>query len=203
MMLENLILDEKSKYEKKNFSNLLGVEGLSNNQMETHFALYEGYVNNTNKLLDDLKKMREAGESETPEYAEIKRRFGWEWDGMRLHELYFSGMGIDSEVNPESNVYKAIEKNFDSFDNWKNDFIATGKMRGIGWVVLYQDLTNGKLVNCWINEHDGGHLVGGNPIIIMDVFEHAYFIDYGKDRPKYIDAYMKLVNWGEVEKRLK
>lgn len=203
-MLENLVGSDKEKYTAQDFSHLKGIAGLSDNQLETHFALYNGYVDNTNKFLDDMSRMREAGEAGSPEYAELKRRFGWEFDGMRLHELYFSGLGMDGGIlDPGGKLYEKMADQFGSFDKWQDDFVATGKMRGIGWVVLYQDLKNGKLMNFWINEHDTGHLVGGNPILIMDVFEHAFFIDYGKDKAKYIDAYMKIIKWEEVEKRMK
>jgi len=75
-------------------------------------------------------------------------------------------------------------------------------MRGIGWVVLYQDILNGRFINFWINEHDVGHPSGGMPILIMDVFEHAFMIDYGLKRPDYIEAFFRNINWAEVEKRL-
>lgn len=186
-------------YTKNDYSKIKGMEGFSDQALDLHFALYEGYVNNTNKILDLLAK----AEKESPSYAELKRRLGWEWNGMRLHELYFEGLGGKGEIDKSGNLYKALAENFGSFENWQADFVATAKMRGIGWTILYQDEVSGKLINFWINEHDTGHPAGLNPILNIDVFEHAYVPDYGKDRAAYIDAFMKNVAWEEVEKRLK
>ncbi|HCP08190.1 MAG TPA: superoxide dismutase [Candidatus Moranbacteria bacterium] len=186
-------------YAKKEFSNLIGMAGFSDKLLETHFALYGGYVDNTNKILDMLIELNK----DVPQYAEMKRRLGWEWNGIRLHEYYFENLGGNGDIDKEGNLYKTIEREFESFEKWKEDFIGTGKMRGIGWAVLYQDVLTGKLFNFWINEHDAGHPAGGNPILVLDVFEHAYMADYGKDRPAYIEAFMKNINWGTVEKRLR
>jgi Fe-Mn family superoxide dismutase len=185
-------------YEKKDYSKLRGMEGFSDKALETHFALYEGYVNNTNKVLELLEK----APKDSPQYAELKRRLGWEFDGMRLHEFYFGGLGGDGEIKKSGDLYKILEKNFGSWEKWREDFISTAKMRGIGWAILYQDPLSGKLVNFWINEHDAGHPSGLNLILNLDIFEHAYFVDYGKDRAAYIDAFMKNINWEEIGKRL-
>jgi superoxide dismutase, Fe-Mn family len=186
-------------YAKKDYSKLKGMEGFSDKALDTHFALYEGYVNNTNKLLE----LFSSAEKDSPQYAELKRRLGWEWNGMRLHEFYFAGLGGSGEMDKSGNLYKALEENFGSYDAWESDFIATAKMRGIGWTILYQDKDSGKLINFWINEHDTGHPAGLNLILNLDVFEHAFFVDYGKDRAAYIDAFMKNINWEEIGKRLK
>lgn len=188
-------------YEAKDFSYLIGMKGFSNDALNLHFTLYNGYVKNTNLLLDTLQQMLNNNKTKTPEYAELKRRFGWEFDGMRLHELYFSNLGGKETINESNPLYQKIVEDFGSFDNWKNDFISTGSMRGIGWVVLYQDPTNQKLINTWINEHDLGHLAGSQPLLIMDVFEHAYLPDYKLERGKYIEAFFNNINWNEVQNR--
>ncbi|HLN18710.1 MAG TPA: Fe-Mn family superoxide dismutase [Patescibacteria group bacterium] len=188
----------KKMFSKKDYSHLLGMTGFSNEALKTHFALYEGYVSNANKLLEEIGEQA----SDTVQFSEMKRRFGWEFDGMRLHEYYFDALGGNGELDNDSELYKKISKQFGSFEKWMDDFIATGKMRGIGWAILYQDKITGKLINFWINEHDSGHPAGLNLLLNMDVFEHAFMIDYGKDKPSYIDAYMKAINWEEVEKRL-
>jgi len=92
---------------------------------------------------------------------------------------------------------------FGGYEAWEKDFKATGMMRGIGWVVLYQETTNGTLINLWINEHDVSHPAGCNPILIMDVFEHAFMIDYVLKRADYVEAFFKNINWPVVEGRLK
>lgn len=183
-------------YEAKNFDSLLGTKGLSDQLLKNHFTLYQGYVTNTNKVADILNAMARDGKTATPEYAELKRRFGWEFNGMRLHEYYFGNMTRDGkELNKNSNLYKKITSDFGSYENWEKDFRATGAMRGIGWVILYYDEINKRLFNTWINEHDAGHLCGACPILVMDVFEHAYMVDYGLKKADYIEAFMKAIDW--------
>ena len=192
----------KNEYVKKDYSGLLGTPGFSNQSLETHFALYGGYVENTNKLSQALEDLREKGMTATPEYAELKRRFGWEFNGMRLHDYYFESFGGNGKIEKDSQLYQKISENFGSFEAWREDFAATAKMRGIGWAILYQDQTTGRLFNFWVNEHDAGHPAGLNLILNLDVFEHAYMLDYGKDRAPYIEAFMNSLRWDELEKRL-
>lgn len=190
-------------YTAKDYSRLLGMPGFSDALLKNHFTLYQGYVTNTNKLLETLDTLTNAGKSGTPEFAEVKRRLGWEFNGMRLHEYYFENLGGNGVLDPAGRLAKALAAQFGSVDAWMKDFKAVGTMRGIGWAVLYQDLTNGRLINFWINEHDVGHPAGCNPVLIMDVFEHAFMIDYGLKRADYIEAFFKNVNWSVVEARLK
>lgn len=190
------------EYQEKNYSHLLGMEGFSDNALQSHFKLYAGYVKNTNLLLEKLGEMARAGTNQGPEWAEMRRRLGWEFDGMRLHELYFENMGSTEPLKRDAALFSRIERDFGGYNAWQRDFVATGKMRGIGWVVLYEDTVTGRLINCWINEHDLGHLSGAKPILVMDVFEHAYMIDYGLDRGSYIDAFMKNINWEVANRRL-
>lgn len=190
-------------YTPKDYSNLIGVEGFSETLLKNHFTLYHGYVTNTNKVLDALDLMLKDAKVSTPEFAELKRRLGWEFNGMRLHEYYFENLGGKAGINKEGKLFKKITEDFGSYDMWEKDFKTVGTMRGIGWAVLYQDITNGKLFNFWINEHDVGHAAGCNPILIMDVFEHAFMIDYGLKRADYIEAFFKNINWDIVEARLR
>jgi Fe-Mn family superoxide dismutase len=189
-------------YEAMDFSRLKGMKGFSDKALDLHFTLYQGYVKNTNLLREELQKMAEQNQTATPAYAELKRRFGWEFDGMRLHELYFGNLGGKDPLAQESKLMKKIVDNFGSYDKWAADFKATGAMRGIGWVVLYEDPKNGRLFNTWINEHDVGHLSGATPLLIMDVFEHAYMPDYGLKRADYIQAFFDNIDWKTVEGRL-
>jgi Fe-Mn family superoxide dismutase len=194
---------ESMTYQAKDYSGLLGLQGFSETLLKNHFTLYQGYVTNTNKLLDLLAQMRKEGKMAQPEFAEMKRRLGWEWNGMRLHEYYFENLGGQESLKPESRLYQKIVENFGSYELWEKEFKAIGAMRGIGWVALYQDTTSGQLINFWINEHDGGHPAGLNLLLIMDVFEHAYMTDYGLKRADYIEAFFKNINWKTVESRLK
>ncbi|MEW6455631.1 MAG: Fe-Mn family superoxide dismutase [Acidobacteriota bacterium] len=190
-------------YEAKDYSNLIGMEGFSETLLKNHFTLYQGYVINTNKLSDILSQMLKEGKTAIPEYAELKRRYGFEFNGMRLHEYYFENLGGEKLIEKNSKLAKKLEEDFGSYELWENDFKATGAMRGIGWVILYQDDKTGKLFNQWINEHETGHMAGCQPILVMDVFEHAFMIDYGLKRADYISSFFKNIDWEKVEKRLK
>lgn len=190
-------------YEAKDYSKLIGMDGFSETLLKNHFTLYQGYVTNTNKLMDALASMLKEGKVSTPEYAELKRRLGWEFNGMRLHEYYFDNLGGKTALDKSGRLAKKLVEDFGSYEDWKRDFKGTGTMRGIGWVILYQDNINGKLFNQWINEHDVGHLAGCAPILVLDVFEHAFMVDYGLKRADYIEAFFKNINWAMVEGRLK
>ncbi|MBI2830947.1 MAG: superoxide dismutase [Chloroflexi bacterium] len=188
-------------YTAKDFGSIIGMKGFSETLLKNHFTLYQGYVNNTNKLADLLNA--KAKDATNPEYAELKRRFGWEFDGMRLHELYFENLGGKKPVNKSGALAVKLAAAFGSYDNWEKDFRATSALRGIGWTILYQDTAGGALFNQWINEHDVGHLAGCAPVLVLDVFEHAFMTDYGLKRADYIQAFFDNINWDVLEKRLK
>lgn len=190
-------------YVAKDYSKLIGMEGFSETLLKNHFTLYQGYVTNTNKVIESLEQLLKDGKTGTLEFAELKRRLGWEFNGMRLHEYYFENLGGKSPFDKNSKLAKKLIADFGSYEAWEKDFKSTGTMRGIGWVILYQDTTNNKLLNFWINEHDVAHPSGCNPILVMDVFEHAFMIDYGLKRADYIESFFKNINWQVVESRLK
>jgi Fe-Mn family superoxide dismutase len=190
-------------YQAKDYAALLGMAGFSETLLKNHFTLYQGYVANTNKLLDALETMAKDNKTATPEFAELKRRLGWEFNGMRLHELYFENLGGKTALRADGPLAKALAAQFGSVEAWEKEFRATGAMRGIGWVVLYRDPDGGRLMNFWINEHDVAHPAGCVPLLVMDIFEHAFMPDYGLKRADYIEAFFKNVNWDRVEARLK
>lgn len=192
----------KMAYEPKDYSSLIGMEGFSDTLLNNHFTLYKGYVTNTNKALEILNNMFKEGNTGY-EYGEVKRRLGWEFNGMRLHEYYFGNLGGKAAIDKDGKLAKKLAENFGSYDAWEKDFKAVGGMRGIGWAVLYQDNTNGRLINFWINEHDVGHPAGCQPILVMDVFEHAFMTDYGLKKADYIASFFKNIKWDAAEKRLK
>ncbi|MBI4284634.1 MAG: superoxide dismutase [Chloroflexi bacterium] len=186
------------KYSPKDYSSLVGMEGFSATLLNNHFTLYQGYVTNTNKLADILAQLAREGKQATPEFAELKRRMGFEFNGMRLHEYYFENMGGKKPLDKAGPLAKKLANAFGSYEAWEQDFKATGAMRGIGWTVLYEDTATGWLFNQWINEHEVGHFTGCKPILVMDVFEHAFMIDYGLKRADYITAFFKNINWEVV-----
>jgi Fe-Mn family superoxide dismutase len=189
-------------YAPRDYTGLIGIPGFSKALLENHFTLYQGYVKNTNAAIAALDEHAKAGTLGTPAAAEIRRRFGWEWNGMRLHELYFENLGGKAPIEKESKAAQKIAASFGSAEAWEKDFRAVGAMRGIGWVALINDLWAGRMFNVWINEHDVG-LLGACPIVlIMDVFEHAFITDFGLKRADYVEAFLKSINWPNVEKRL-
>jgi Fe-Mn family superoxide dismutase len=190
-------------YTPKDYSKLIGMPGFSETLLKNHFTLYQGYVANTNKVLDILGLMAKDGKTSAPEYAELKRRLGWEFNGMRLHEFYFENLGGKGSLDPASPLGRKLVEQYGDLESWEKDFRATGALRGIGWAVLYEDLTNGRLMNFWINEHDVSHPAGGRPLLVLDVFEHAFMIDYGLKKADYIEAFFKNIDWAAVGSRLK
>jgi Fe-Mn family superoxide dismutase len=190
-------------YAAKDYTKLIGMEGFSDTLLKNHFTLYQGYVTNTNKVFDILDQMAKDGKSAAPEFAELKRRLGWEFNGMRLHELYFENLGGKSGIDKTSKTAKRIVESYGSYEAWEKDFRATGAMRGVGWVVLYHDTDARRLINFWVNEHDVSHPAGCTPILIMDVFEHAFMLDYGLKRADYIESFFKNINWAAVDSRMK
>ncbi len=187
-------------YDIKDYSYLKGIKGISDKLLENHFILYKGYVNNTNKFLSTLKQ----ADKSSLEYFELIRRFAWEFNGMRLHELYFENLSINPiSFDENSDFGKLIINQFSSFENFEKEFKSLTAIRGIGWVILVYDPMQKKLLNIWVNEHNSGLLVGTIPLLIIDVFEHSYMIDYGLNKMEYVNIIFKSIDWKIVEKRFK
>jgi Fe-Mn family superoxide dismutase len=191
----------------KQFS-LSGLTGISDETLEMHFKLYEGYVQETNRLTEMLAGFLKDGRvdrEEMPAYSELSRRLGFEHNGMLLHEYYFANLkrGGDGEPPGRSPFRDAAARSFGRFETWKADFVGIGKMRGVGWAICYKDPEGGQLSNHWITLHETGHPSGFTPVLVMDVWEHAFLLDYKPaDRPKYIDAFFANVDWEVVAERL-
>ncbi len=187
--------------------NLSGLTGISDGTLAMHFKLYEGYVTNTNILNEQIAEMAkgEITAKEMPVFSELTRRLGFEYNGMVLHEWYFGNMmkGGSGDPDKNSSFYKAAATSYGSYENWKKNFVAVGKMRGVGWAACYQDPLSGSLSNHWITLHEVNNIAGFNPILIMDVWEHAFIRDYAPaDRPKYIEAFFSNINWAACDERL-
>ncbi len=194
-------------YSVKEF-NLKGLNGISDKTLEMHFKLYEGYVKATNSLTSHIREFLIDGQvdqEEMPAYSELTRRLGFEYNGMVLHELYFENMTSQSSKSPkgQNSLLKAVENSFGSFDIWKTDFSSVGKMRGVGWAVCNHNPENGRLSNHWISLHEFGNVAGFRPLLVMDVWEHAYLLDFKpSERGEYIERFISQVNWDVVAKRL-
>ena len=195
-------------YKAKQF-NLSGLQGISDQTMEMHFKLYEGYVTETNRLTEKISEFLKDGkvdQEEMPAYSELTRRLGFEYNGMVLHEYYFGNMTKSGSSDPrkESTFASAAAASFGSYDIWKADFTSIGKMRGVGWAICYQDPKRGRLSNHWITLHESGNVAGFDPLLVMDVWEHAFLLDYKPaERVKYIEAFFANIDWSAVEKRSK
>lgn len=186
-------------YEPKNYDHLIGTPGFSDTLLKNHFTLYQGYVKNTNALLEAFSDLEKNDKAASPAYAELKRRFPWEFNGMRLHELYFGNMAkTGGALDTGSALHRKIIETYSAYDAWEKNFKTVGVMRGIGWAILYEDVLSENLFNIWVNEHDFGHITGAKPILVLDIFEHAYVLDYGLKRADYIDAFFKAIDWNTV-----
>jgi Fe-Mn family superoxide dismutase len=201
-MLQNKI--QYKPYAEKDFSHLKGLTGISDKTLEIHLGLYAGYVKNTNILNERVIELTENGKSGTPEYSELKRRYGWEYNGKVLHEYYFGNLKAGgSELKESSAIGKLMQETYSSVDVWKNDFMKVGAMRGVGWAILFQDPSTKTLSNHWISSHEEGNIAGFAPLLVMDVWEHAFLLDYKpSERSKYIEAFFSNIDWAAVEGRL-
>jgi Fe-Mn family superoxide dismutase len=195
-------------YKPRQF-NLSGLKGISDKTLEMHFKLYEGYVKETNRLSEHIAAFLEDGkvdQEEMPAYSELTRRLGFEYNGMVLHELYFANMqrGGAGEPAARSPFRDAVQASFGSWAVWKTDFVSIGKMRGVGWAICYQDPISGRLSNHWITLHEIGIVAGFRPLLVLDVWEHAFLLDYApSERARYIEAFFSNIAWEAVEQRLR
>jgi len=195
-------------YRPKQF-NLSGLTGISDRTLEVHFKLYQGYVAQTNVLNEKIAEVLKDGRidhEEMPAYSELTRRLGFEYNGMVLHEYYFGNLKRDAGGEPprDAGFRRAAEASYGAYEVWKADFVGVGKMRGVGWAICYQDPLNGRLSNHWITLHEVGNVSGFTPLLVMDVWEHAFLLDYKPaERPKYIDAFFANVDWQAIEARLR
>jgi Fe-Mn family superoxide dismutase len=195
-------------YKEQSFDHLHGLDGISGGQIEEHLKLYAGYVKQVNALTTELAELRGRGEAAgtNPAFAEVTRRLGFEYNGMILHEYYFSNLRPAADPAPGrgSALAQALEQAFGSVDAWQKDFQAIGDMRGIGWVILFEDPVTDRLSNHWISLHQEGIPAGFKPLLVMDVWEHAYMRDYAAtDKKKYVEAFFRNIDWRRVEQRLR
>lgn len=194
--------DPLAEYVARPFDFGTGLPGLSKDLLAEHLMLYKGYVTRTNALLKDVLGAEREGKGGAM-VNELRRRLGFEFSGMRVHEWYFEALsaapGAPSATHP---LGKALEATWGSREAWWNAFKATCTMPGIGWAALVKDPVTGRLMNAWFQDHENAIPVGVQPILVVDVWEHAYVKDFGATgRAKYVDAVKPLLNWALVEKR--
>ena len=197
----------KQIYQARQFP-LSGLKGISDKTLEMHFKLYEGYVKQTNILSEQINEFlnkKEVDQENIPGYSEIKRRLGFEYNGMVLHEYYFGNLKKEAPGKPkkDSVFYKKAQECFGDYEVWKEDFVGVGKMRGVGWAICYLDPLTHRLSNHWITLHETGNIAGYTPLLVMDVWEHAYLLDYKpSERAKYIESFFSNVCWDTIDRRL-
>ena len=180
---------------------LKGIDGLSDRQIENHLKLYAGYVNNVNALETKIGEYKADSEGNKIALAELKRRLGFEFDGMRLHEYYFESLEGPSERKAPT-LEEKLALQYGSPENWWSEFQSVGMMRGVGWVILYHDPKTKQFHNAWISDHELGHLAGCDIILAMDVWEHAFLLDYlPSQRKEYIEVFFRNLNWNVLEER--
>jgi len=188
-------------YTPKKF-NLSDIEGISAETISLHIGLYEGYVKHTNLLMEQLNSLAKSGDEYSYAIAELRRRLGFEWNGMRLHELYFEALEGDAQaLLGTTELYKALVKQYGSFSNWLEIFTKF-TARGPGWALLNYDPTIEHFYHTWVADHEIGHLADLPTIITVDHWEHAYLKDYKpSEKNTYVESYLKALNWETISKR--
>lgn len=178
------------------------LKGISAKTIEEHLKLYSGYVKHTNLILEKVEELKKDSEKNAYALGEIMRRFGFEYNGMRNHEVYFASLeGGPVEISSESSIKKQIEKDFGSFDAWLSEFKSLALTRGIGWAMLYYDRKDKRLLNAWIDEQHLGQLQDCILVLGLDMWEHSFVADYQPSgKKKYVEDFFANLNWKTIEK---
>jgi len=187
----------------KTFS-IPALKGISAKNIEEHLKLYAGYVKNSNLVQEKIEELKKDNEKNAYVLGELNRRFSFEYNGMRNHEVYFAS--LEGSATPLSNgaLNKMIAETWGSFEAWLAEFKALGMTRGIGWAMLYHDPRENRLLSAWVDEQHLGLLQGCIVILAMDMWEHSYVADYQPSGKKsYIEDFFANLNWSAVEKNLK
>ncbi len=176
------------------------LKGISQKTIENHYGkLYQGYVKKWQEIQEKLKSADLSSANATfSDLRELKTEQTFVANAVLLHEAYFDVLGGNGE--PKGEIIDAIIKDYGSFEEWARHFKALG-LSARGWVVLAYDFNDGKLRNYICDAHNQGGIWGTLPVLVMDVYEHAYFIDYGSDRKSYIEAFFQNLNWEAINKR--
>jgi len=175
---------------------------LSDSNIDNHFRLYEDYVDKFNLTNNKLSAMAPEGNSNHSDYRSAKLDETYNMNGSYLHELYFANMADNnSQINMDSLSYMRLTRDFGTFDAWQKDFIANAQSSRCGWVVTYLNMYTQTYMNCFIDLHSQNVPVGMYPVIVVDMWQHAYYKDYLRDSKTYLVAMMKQLRWPVIEKR--
>ena len=192
------------KFEEKKF-NIGELKGISVKNIEEHLKLYAGYVKHSNLILEKINELALDAEKNAYALGEVQRRFGFEYNGMRNHEIYFESLsGGSTELTASGALYKAIEKEWGSVEFWLNRFKSIALTRGVGWAMLYYDRKEGRLLSTWVDEQHLGQLQDCTLVLGLDMWEHAYVYDYPtSEKKKYVEVFFENLNWEVVENNFK
>lgn len=179
------------------------LEGISKKSVDEHLSLYQGYVKNFNAISAKLPEYAKDSEANAHALSELIRRRSFEFGGMRLHEHYFAQFeGGAKPLDPNGTLAAQFAKEYMKVEHFEPYFKAIGNMRGPGWAILYWDAHGQQLLAGFSGEQHQGHFVTLPIVLALDVWEHAYLLDYGATgKAKYLDAFFKNLNWGVIEER--
>lgn len=184
-------------YEAKTFD-IPELDGISKETIEEHLGLYKGYVKHVNHIREELKNVNDDYAK-----AEMQRRLGFEWGGMRNHEYYFAQFEGGAKEVPDGTLKDMLNSQFGSVDAFVERITSLAATRGVGWAMCYIDRTNNELVTTWVDEQHLGQLADLDIVLGLDMWEHSYMLDYPPSKKKeYIDAFFKNLNWEVVAERI-
>jgi Fe-Mn family superoxide dismutase len=190
------------KYEPLTFD-IPEIDGISTDTMENHLGLYKGYVKHVNLIREKISAFSHDPENNAYAIAEMQRRLGFEFGGMRNHEYYFAQLEGGHKTLPDGALKQKIEQQWESFDAWMETFKTITRTRGVGWAMLYHDPHTDQLVQTWVDEQHIGQLADLDIILALDMWEHAYMRDYvSGDKGKYVEAFFANLNWEVVSGRM-
>jgi Fe-Mn family superoxide dismutase len=189
------------EYKARTFD-LPDIAGLSKEQITLHLGLYEGYVKHVNLLMAQLNALAKNGDEYTYAINELRRRLGFEWNGMHLHELYFGALeGGPTDLPGTSPLYAALTEQYGGFSAWLEVFKKVNA-RGPGWALLNYDPEAKHFFHTWVSDHEIGQLATLPCILALDHWEHAFMVDYApSEKGTYVDAYLNALNWETIAKR--
>lgn len=189
------------EFVKLDFEYTNDVTVINRQQFEAHMRLYEGYINKMNEI-DKLLATEPDLENANSTYSKfrgLKRGETYALNGVILHEYYFENIG-GFETEPDESVKRLFDKDFGGYENWKKQFIATAKASR-GWVVLCYDPRSDRYRNISLDAHDVGNIQISTPLLVLDMYEHAYFLQYADNKVEYINNFMKNIDWDIVKAR--
>ena len=190
------------KYEPLTFE-IPELSGISKETIDLHLGLYQGYVKHVNLIEEKITSFRHDMEANSFAIAEMQRRLGFEFGGMRNHEYYFSQLEGGPKILTEGTLHNKIMLQFGSIENWQERFTEIAMTRGVGWAMLYFDPHTDQLVQTWVDEQHVGQLADLDIVLALDMWEHSYLRDYlPTDKKKYIAAFFENLNWDVIASRL-